>query len=64
MKKITDKQVQTALLRGAVIVTGSTCTAVTALFFNSIYAIVTVCFLGAGITALIDETINVQNRIK
>ena len=57
MKKVTNKSLQTALLRGAVIVSGSTCTAVTALFSNSIYGVVVTLFLGAGMIALIDEVI-------
>ena len=57
MKKITNSKLQTALLRGAVLVSGSTCTAVTALFFEDIYGILTTLFLGAGIIALIDDQI-------
>ena len=57
MKKITNSKLQTALLRGAVLVSGCTATAITALFFDSIYGILTTLFLGAGIIALIDEAI-------
>lgn len=57
MKKITNKSLQTALLRGAVAVSGSLCTAMTALFFDSIYGVVVTLFLGAGMIALIDEAI-------
>ena len=57
MKKITNKSLQTALLRGAVIVSGCMLTGITALFFNNIYGVVTTLFLGAGMIALIDEII-------
>ena len=57
MKKISSKQMQAALLRGAVLLSGSMATVITALFFNSIYGVVATLFLGAGLTALIDETI-------
>ncbi|MBO7444323.1 MAG: hypothetical protein J6T69_05850 [Methanobrevibacter sp.] len=64
MKKIVNKSLQTALLRGAVAVSGSTCTAVTALFFVDIYAVLTTLCLGAGMIALIDEQIinNLKNK--
>ena len=57
MKRITNKSLQTALLRGAVLVSGGLVTAITSLFFNSIYGVVVTLFLGAGIIALIDEAI-------
>ncbi len=57
MKKITNKSLQTALLRGAVIVSGCMLTGITALFFNNIYGVVTTLFLGAGMIALIDDII-------
>jgi hypothetical protein len=57
MKKITSKSLQAALLRGAVLVSGSMATIITALFSNSIYGVVVTLFLGAGMIALIDETI-------
>ncbi len=57
MKKITNSKLQTALLRGAVLVSGCTATAITSLFFEDIYGILTTLFLGAGMIALIDEQI-------
>ena len=57
MKKITNKSLQTALLRGAVLVSGCTATAITSLFFEDIYGVVVTLCLGAGIIALIDEAI-------
>ena len=64
MKKITNKSLQTALLRGAVAVSGSLCTAMAALFFNSIYGVAVTLFLGAAIIALIDETITTNSNNK
>ena len=45
---------------------GSTCTSVTALFFNNIYGVVVTLFLGAAIVVLIDEQIgnNLKNKTK
>lgn len=57
MKKITNKSLQAALLRGAAAVSGCTATAITSLFFDSIYGVVVTLCLGAGIIALIDEAI-------
>jgi hypothetical protein len=57
MKKITNKKLQTALLRGAVLVSGGLATAITSLFLEDIYAVLTILFLGAGIIALIDDQI-------
>ena len=64
MKKITNKSLQTALLRGAVLVSGCTATAITSLFFEDIYAVLTTLFLGAAVIALIDEQIvtNLKNN--
>lgn len=57
MKKITTELLQTALLRGAVLVSGCAATAITSLFFNNIYGVVATWFIGAGIIALIDGQI-------
>jgi len=64
MKRIISKSLQAALLRGAVLVSGSMATIITALFSNSIYGVVVTLFLGAGMIALIDETItnNLNNK--
>lgn len=62
MKKITSSKVQTALLRGAVLVSGCMLAGITALFFNEIYGVIATLMVGAGIVALIDETITNLNK--
>lgn len=64
MKRITNKSLQAALLRGAVLVSGGLATAIISLFFDNIYGVVVTIFLGAGMIALIDETItnNLNNK--
>ncbi len=64
MKKITNSKIQTALLRGAVLVSGGMATAITALFFEDIYGVLTTLFLGAAVIALIDETIVFNSKIR
>lgn len=64
MKKITNSKIQTALLRGAVLVSGCMATAITSLFFDSIYGVLTTLFLGAAVIALIDETIVFNSKIR
>lgn len=66
MKKITSSKVQTALLRGAVLVSGGLVTAVASLFFDNIYGVVATLLLGAAAITLIDETIvtNFKNNKK
>ena len=65
MKKITNKKLQAALLRGAVLVSGCMATAITSLFFDSIYGVAVTLFLGAGMIAFIDEAIvNNQKNIQ
>lgn len=62
MKRINNKSLQAALLRGAVAVSGSMLTVITALFFDSIYGVAVTLFLGAGMIALIDEVITNQKN--
>ena len=57
MKKITNKQVQTALLRGAVLVSGGICTIITSLFFEDIYGVLTTLCIGSGLICLINSHI-------
>lgn len=57
MKRITNKSLQTVLLRGAVLVSGCMATAIASLFSDSIYGVVVTLCLGAGMIALIDEQI-------
>ena len=65
MKRINNKSLQTALLREAVAVSGCMATAITSLFFDSIYGVAVTLFLGAGMIALIDEVvINNQKNIQ
>ncbi len=60
MKKITNKSLQTALLRGAVAVSGGMCTIITSLFFDNIYGVISTIFIGAGLICLIN--LNEQNK--
>ena len=60
MKKITNKQVQTALLRGAVLISGCVATAITALFFNDIYGVIATLMVGAGFICLINNQITIN----
>lgn len=57
MKKITNKQVQAALLRGAVTGSGCVLTSIAALFFDNIYGVISTLFIGAGIICVINEHI-------
>jgi len=57
MKKITSSKVQTALLRGAVMVSGCMATAIASVFSDSIYGAVVTLMVEAGMIALIDEII-------
>jgi hypothetical protein len=64
MKKITNKQVQTALLRGAVLASGCVTTAVTALFFDDIYGVIATLMVGAGLICLINNQITINQNSK
>jgi hypothetical protein len=66
MKKITNKSLQTALLRGAVIVSGSMLTGIAALFINDFYGVLSLLVVGAGIVCITDEQIktNLKNKVK
>lgn len=55
MKKIVNKKVQTALLRGAVTVSGCVLTSITALFFEDIYGVLAVLMIGGGLITLINS---------
>lgn len=57
MKKIVNKKVQTALLRGAVLVSGCVATTTTALFFEDIYGVLATLCVGAGLITLINSCI-------
>jgi hypothetical protein len=57
MKKIVNKKVQTALLRGAVAVSGGMCAVITALFINDIYGVIAALMIGGGIICLINSHI-------
>lgn len=57
MKKINSHKVQTALLRGAVTVSGGVMTIITSLLINDIYGVISTIFIGAGIICVINEHI-------
>ena len=58
MKKISSRKLQTALLRGAVVVSGCVATITTALFFEDIYGVLATLCIGSGIICLINSHIN------
>jgi hypothetical protein len=62
MKKILNKSLQTALLRGAVMLSGGTLAGVLAVFSNSIYGVIMSVLIVAGFTACIDESIKNSKR--
>lgn len=62
MKRITNHKLQTALLRGAVLVSGSTLTGVTALFIDDFYGVITLLVIGAGIICIVDEQIKANSK--
>lgn len=66
MKKITNSKIQTALLRGAVLLSGSMLTGITALFIDDFYGVITLLVIGAGIVCITDEQIktNLKNKVK
>jgi hypothetical protein len=66
MKKITNSKIQTALLRGAVLLSGSMLTGITALFIDDFYGTITLLVAGAGIVCITDEQIktNLKNKVK
>ena len=57
MKKITNRKLQTALLRGAVLLSGCMATVMVTLFCNTLSDVILSLILGATIIALIDDTI-------
>lgn len=57
MKKITNKSLQTALLRGAVAVSGGIATILTALFIEDIYGSIATLMVGGGVITLINSHI-------
>jgi hypothetical protein len=57
MKKISSRKLQTALLRGAVTVSGGMCTIITSLFVNDIYGSITTLMVGSGLICLINSHI-------
>ena len=57
MKKITNKKLQAALLRGAVLLSGGICTVCAMLFCESIYDFILSTFIGGGIISAIIEEI-------
>lgn len=57
MNKIVNKKMQTALLKGAVMLVGSTCTIVAAVFTNDIYGSIATIMVGSGLIMLINSSI-------
>ena len=57
MKKISSRKLQTALLRGAVVVSGCVATITTALFFEDIYGVITTLMVGSGLISIINSCI-------
>lgn len=57
MRKIANKKMQTALLKGAVMLVGSMCTLTTALFINDIYGAIAAIMVGSGLIMLINSSI-------
>jgi hypothetical protein len=60
MKKITNKKLQAALLRGAVLLAGSVCTICAMVFCESIYGFILTTFVGGGITAAVLDQIQTK----
>ena len=63
MKKITNRKLQTALLRGAVLLSGGMATVMVALLCNTLSGVVLSLILGTVVTVLIDD-ISVENAKK
>jgi hypothetical protein len=57
MKKITNKKLQAALLRGAVLLSGGMCTICAMVLCESIYGFILATFVGGGITAAVLDQI-------
>ena len=57
MKKISSRKLQTALLRGAVTVSGGMATILTALFIEDIYGSIATLMVGGGVITLINSCI-------
>lgn len=64
MKRITNSKVQTALLRGAVLLSGSMLTGITALFLDNFYGVITLLVIGAGLICIVDEQIKANFKNK
>lgn len=57
MKKISSRKLQTALLRGAVLVSGGMCIVITALFIEDIYGVLATLMIGSGLMSIINSCI-------
>ena len=60
MKRITNKKMQAALLRGAVLLSGGACTICAMLFCDSVYGFILATFVGGGITAAVLDQIQIK----
>lgn len=57
MKKIVNKKMQTALLKGAVMLAGSMCILTAALFIDDVYGAIATIMVGSGLILLINSSI-------
>ena len=64
MKRITNKSLQTALLRGTVLLSGGMATVMVALFCNTLSGVVLSLILGTVVTVLIDDTVVTNSNNK
>lgn len=62
MKRITNKKLQTALLRGAVLLSGCMATVTAMLFCETIGSLAAILTLGVVCTTLIDNYISENNK--
>lgn len=56
MKKVINKKMQTALLKGAVMLVGSVCILNAALFIDDVYGAITAIMVGSGVIMLISSS--------
>jgi VIT1/CCC1 family predicted Fe2+/Mn2+ transporter len=57
MKKVINKKMQTALLKGAVMLVGSVCILTAALFIDDVYGAIATIMVGSGLILLINSSI-------
>jgi VIT1/CCC1 family predicted Fe2+/Mn2+ transporter len=57
MKKVINKKMQTALLKGAVMLVGSVCILTATLFIDDVYGAIATIMVGSGLILLINSSI-------